>query len=141
MNQLSRDGREGLVKQAQDRSGQQTDERPNHAPDDSLHNVNTSRLGVNTSRLGVNASGLGVNASGLGVNASVDLGKPRLHLGPDLGDLRLHLSPEIGHLGLQLGDLRSNDSDDVLPAQLPDFLNGGVSQVGVRSGSGVRRAR
>ena len=107
-------GGEGFVKQAEDRCGQQNDERPNHAPDHSLHNVN--------------AGGLGVNAGGLGVNPRVDFGKPRLHLGPQLGVLELQLR-------LQLGDLSSNDSDDVLPAQTPDFLDGGMNQVGVRLGA------
>ena len=38
---------ESLVKQAKDRSGQQNDERPNHAPDHPLENINPRGLSFN----------------------------------------------------------------------------------------------
>ena len=40
-------GGESLVEQAEDGSGQQNDERPNHAPDHPLKNINPGSLGVN----------------------------------------------------------------------------------------------
>ena len=40
-------GGESLVEQAEDGSGQQNDERPNHALDHPLKNINPGSLGVN----------------------------------------------------------------------------------------------
>ena len=100
-------GGESLVEQAEDGSGQQNDERPKHAPDHPLKNINPGSLGVNPGTLGV--------------DSRVGSGEPRLHLGP------------------QFSDLGSDGGNDVLPTQIPDFLNGGMNQIG--SGSGLRRAR
>ena len=99
-------GGESLVEQAEDGSGQQNDERPNHAPDHPLKNINPGSLGVNPGTLGV-------DSRGLGVDSRVDFGEPRLHLGP------------------QFSDLGSDGGNDVLPTQIPDFLNGGMNQIGV----------
>ena len=65
----------------------------------------------------INPGTLGVNPGGLGVDSRVDFGEPRLHLGP------------------QFSDLGSDGGNDVLPAQIPDFLNGGMDHPGVRFGT------
>ena len=119
---------EGLIEQAQDRSGQQRNERPDHAPDHSLQEVNP--LG-----LGVNPLGLGVDPLGLGLDFSFDLS--------DLGIKPVAQGIDPGALGVnacaQGIDLGSENSDDILPAQIADFLNGGMDHPG--SGSGLLRAR
>ena len=46
----------------------------------------------------------------------------------DFVELRLYLGKSRLHFGLQLGDLRSNDSDDVLAGYLADFLNRSMDQ-------------
>ncbi len=118
---------EGLIEQAQDRSGQQRNERPDH----SLQKVNPLGLGVDPLRLGVDPLGLRVDPLGLGLDFSFDLSD----LGIDPGAQGI----DPGALGVDPGtqgiDLGSENSDDILPAQIPDFLNGGMDHAGVRFGT------
>ena len=97
---------DGLVEQAEDRRGQQNDERPNHAPDHPLENVDPGSLGFNFS---FDLSDLSLEPSTLRV---------------DLRTLRINLSSENGDLG-------SENGNNILSGQAAVFFGGFVGQVGV----------
>ena len=90
-------GGEGLVKQTEDGSGQQNDQRPNHAPDHPLENVDPGSLGFNFS----------FDLSDL----SLEPGTLRV----DLRTLRINLSSENGDLG-------SENGNNILSGQAAVFL-------------------